>query len=249
MKTIYLKIAKWAMFLVASWTTGYLLTRLILDSYSYEFGGYGILLIPFLLFLIFWAGWIALSIYFYRQRKLKFPQENSQRVLHSIIFIVLHIIVLIIFASVGFWKIMLALPQTHYFGKPVKFTEDMWQPVAYKSDDFVDTGIAYDPNYDPEKDELLQFMNALQDKIYNSETHNYKEAGGALALGTGKEDLEWQTYPGQPKKTLEGRTFGMGGADSVEKQQANNYFKENGFTANKLNSTAGIAAYTKDKFA
>lgn len=53
----------------------------------------------------------------------------------------------------------------HYFGKPVTFDEDMWQPVAYKTEDF-NGALAYDPNYDPEKDEMLQFMDGLKKDIY-----------------------------------------------------------------------------------
>jgi len=265
MKKIVLLTIKWILFVAASALASLIVYETINVTPGIQTSS---LKISFM--LLAWIGWGAISVYNSKQESLAGFSKNHQALHHVVYFLLL---MAVFGATLSFvflsYKTMFPAPvlpppppsltsasvlpptavPSEGFGTPHVFTPDMYQPQAYKSDDFVDTGIAYDPNYDPEKDELLQFMNALQDKIHNSETHNYKEAGGALALGTGKEDLEWQTDPGQSKKTLEGRTFGMGGADSTEKQRAKNYFKENGFAANDLNSTAGITAYTKDKFA
>lgn len=63
----------------------------------------------------------------------------------------------------------------------------------------------------------------------------------------GRDDLVWKDASGKAS-TLPGRTYGMGEASNTEKQKAKNYFKNNGFSANNVNTTGGISAATKGKF-
>lgn len=241
MKTIYLKIIKWILFISASIITGKLLANLFDSSNSFFLITP---LIPYLAaFLIFWIAWAALSIHLHRRKYQEPEKKGPHEILFDTLYALLHLIILLF---------IIFIFQRHVtsdtgFGTPVKFTPDMWHPVGYKSADF-NGAIAYDPNYDPDKDELLQFMNSIQDKIYNSETHNYKE-GGSFALDTGKEDLEWQTDAKQPKQTISGRIFGIKGLDNAERQRVQNFFKDSGFIANQLNTTTDAKAYSNGKFA
>lgn len=250
MKMTYLKIAKWILFILASAVTGYFFRVWLLLPQVVVLKSF---LAPLVASLICWIVWLILFLYVNHARE-DVPESIGGKIVKTALYTIIHILVFAVAA--GSFVLNLGIPpahtdfsgrEDHYFGKPVKFTPDMYQPVAYKTPDF-NGAFAYDPNYDPEKDELLQFMDALQDKIYNSDTHNGKE-GGSFALGTGKEDMEWQAAPGQSKKILEGRTFGIKGPDNAERERAKNYFKDNGFVPNSLNSTTEVSAYVKGKFA
>jgi len=262
MKKIVLLSAKWILFIIASALASLIVYETINVTPGVQTSS---LKISFM--LLAWIGWGAISVYNSKQESLEGFSKSHQALHHIVYFFLLMAafgatltFVFLSYKTIFPSPVLLippssltpasALPPTAVpsegLGTPHVFTPDMWQPQAYKSDDF-NGAIAYDPNYDPEKDELLQFMNALQDKIYNSETHDGKE-GGSFALSMGKEDVEWQTDSKQPKQTLSGRFFGIRGPDNAERERAKNYFKDNGFVPNSLNSTTEVSAYTKGKF-
>jgi hypothetical protein len=111
MKTIYLKIAKWTMFLVASAATGYLMKAWTIAHYSVLFRNDIIFLIPALVCLAFWAAWVALLIYLHRRGEAK-PSENfGGKIAKTALYTILHILIFVVVA--GLFVLNLGIPPAY----------------------------------------------------------------------------------------------------------------------------------------
>ncbi|HLN19272.1 MAG TPA: hypothetical protein VK255_03840, partial [Patescibacteria group bacterium] len=124
--------------------------------------------------------------------------------------------------------------------------EDVYHPVAYKSDDFVDTGFSYDPNYDFNKDELSMLIDTLDKYINDANTHDYKDGGHAFSMGEGPESFDWIISSKNSKIKLTGKYLSYEYLDSKEREKAKNVFQNNGFSIDTNNSFEDVIGYSKN---
>lgn len=111
MKTIYLKIAKWVMFLAASAATGYLMKVWTIAHYSFLFRNNIIFIVPAIVCLAFWAAWVALLTYLCRKEGAKSSETLGGKLARTALYTILHILIFIIVA--GSFMLNLGIPPAY----------------------------------------------------------------------------------------------------------------------------------------
>jgi hypothetical protein len=111
MKIIYLKIAKWTMFLAASAATGLLMKAWTIAHYRPLFNNNIIFLIPATVCLAFWAAWLTLLIFIRRKESASLLEAAGGKITRIALYTILHILIFIVVA--GSFVISLGTPPAY----------------------------------------------------------------------------------------------------------------------------------------